>query len=73
MKINIEVWDDLLQAQARLVELQKPGSGATNAKLLGPCDRFFAQDRRVNLPPPPPPDWERLANLKPLHVIQYEK
>lgn len=69
MKTSIEVFDDPVKAQARLVELQN--AGAVNPRMI-PVTRLSAFDRRDN--PPEPPDWVRAkSGSKDLLVVQYER
>lgn len=69
MKTSIEVFDDPVKAQARLVELQN--AGATSPRMIE-VKRLSAYDRRDN--PPEPPDWIRTkSGNKDLLVVQYER
>ena len=69
MRTVIEVFDDPIKAQARLVELRE--AGARNPRLLQ-VDRLSAVDRRSD--PPDPEDWTRrkIADRE-LQVVQYER
>jgi hypothetical protein len=65
----MEVFDDAVKAQARIVELQNAGAG--NPRLLQ-VERLSAFDRRDN--PPKPPEWTRAkVGNKDLLLVQYER
>ena len=68
MKTSIEVFDDPVKAQARLIELQK--AGALNPRKLQ-VERLSGFDRRDG--PPDPPEWIRGKVASDLLVIQYER
>jgi hypothetical protein len=69
MRTSIEIFDDPVKAQARLIELQQ--AGASNPRLLQ-AERLSAVDRRSN--PPAPEDWIRrkIADAE-LQIVQYER
>jgi len=69
MRTSIEIFDDPVKAQARLIELQQ--AGASNPRLLL-AERLSAVDRRSD--PPAPEDWIRrkIADAE-LQIIQYER
>ena len=69
MRTVIEVFDDPIKAQARLVELRQADAG--NPRLMQ-VDRLSAVDRRSD--PPDPEDWTRrkIADME-LQVVQYER
>ena len=69
MRTVIEVFDDPVKAQARLVELRQAGAG--NPRVLQ-VERLSAVDRRSE--PPKPEDWtrRRIAGAD-LQVVQYER
>lgn len=69
MRTVIEVFDDPIKAQARLVELRQADAG--NPRLMQ-VDRLSAVDRRSD--PPDPEDWTRrkIADRE-LQVVQYER
>jgi hypothetical protein len=68
MKTSIEVFEDPVKAQARLIELQN--AGAINPRKLQ-VEKLSAYDRRDA--PPEPADWIRTRGAGDLLVIQYER
>ena len=68
MKTSIEVYEDPVKAQARLIELQRAGAINPRKLQVGSLSAF---DRRDN--PPDPSDWIRVRGASDLLVIQYER
>lgn len=68
MRTSIEVFDDSVQAKARVEELRT--FGAKDPRLII-VERLTAVDRRPNMPVPN--DWVREKTGADLHVVQYER
>lgn len=68
MKTSLEVYDNQVKAEARVIDLQN--NGASNPRLLK-VERLAAYDLRV--PPPEPPDWIRTKANADLFLVQYER
>lgn len=68
MKTSLEIYDNQVKAEARVIDLQN--NGASNPRLLK-VERLAAYDLRADSPAPV--DWIRIKTNADMFVVQYER